>query len=345
MARFGAGRRRRATSTSRRSAPARPAPRTGCRATYATDNRPAGHVRGQAARPGRRGPRARRARLPLRGRVLHTTSPTKVQHPGAAVLLQRYQRRRGGLRPAARRHGARGAGRSDRGLHARRRPGWRWRRWPGCTARVGAIRVAWRCPAISMPKPGDEAAAKGLGDDLGDGRRHHDRQARRAHERRGPGNPQRGNGIGDAVADGRAETVRPDARRLPAGQHAVRSRPHTHHGGGLADDGGRPAGKGSGVFHRDQPGTRGASRDRARPGRPVSRGAVGLRRHGLRRRHLLARLPSRRPAGAAAQRARVCVRRVHRTRRRDDAGDVPPWLPGDPRAGNARADQQSYQST
>ncbi len=37
MARFGAGRRRRATSTSRRSAQARPAPRTGCRATYATD--------------------------------------------------------------------------------------------------------------------------------------------------------------------------------------------------------------------------------------------------------------------------------------------------------------------
>ena len=33
------------------------------------------------------------------------------------------------------------------------------------------------------------------------------------------------------------DTLRPDARRLPAGQHAVRSRPHTHHGGGLADVG------------------------------------------------------------------------------------------------------------
>ena len=84
--------------------------------------------------------------------------------PGAAVLLQRHLRRRGGLRPAARRHGARGAGRSDRGLHARRKPGSRWRRWPDCTARVGAIRLGLACPAISMPKPGDEAAAKGLGD-------------------------------------------------------------------------------------------------------------------------------------------------------------------------------------
>ena len=66
--------------------------------------------------------------------------------------------------------------------------------------------------AISMPKPGDEAAAKGLGDvsvmaaditidKLGG-----------ADERRRPGNSQRGNGIGDAVAVGRAETVRADAR-------------------------------------------------------------------------------------------------------------------------------------
>ncbi len=53
-------------------------------------------------------------------------------------------------------------------------------------------------------------------------------------------------------------------------------------------------GQGPGVLHRDQPGARGARGDRARPGRPVSRGAAGLRRHGLRPRHLLARLPSRR---------------------------------------------------
>ena len=38
------------------------------------------------------------------------------------------------------------------------------RPWPDCTARVGAIRSGWTSPAIAMPKPGDDDAAKGLGD-------------------------------------------------------------------------------------------------------------------------------------------------------------------------------------
>ena len=39
-------------------------------------------------------------------------------------------------------------------------------------------------------------------------------------------------------------------------------------------------------------------------------------------------------------RARLRLRRIHRTRRRDDPDDASPWLPGDPGAGNAGPDQQ-----
>ena len=98
-------------------------------------------------------------------------------------------------------------------------------------------------------------------------------------------------------------------------------------------------GKGPRVLHRDEPGSRRPVRDRAGPRRPVPSCATGLRHNGLRLRHLLARLPPRRGAGAAAHRSRLRVRRIHRARRRDDADHVAPGLPGDPRAGNARADQ------
>src|SRR5262249_9934108 len=54
-------------------------------------------------------------------------------------------------------------------------------------------------------------------------------------------------------------------------------------------------------------------------------------------RHLLARLPSRRHPGTVDHRARIRLRRSHRTRRRDDPDDAPPWLPGHQRAGNVGA--------
>src|ERR1700752_682413 len=55
---------------------------------------------------------------------------------------------------------------------------------------------------------------------------------------------------------------------------------------------------------------------------------------------MLARLPARRDTGPVDQRTRLRLRRIHRARRRDDADDVPPWLPRYPGAGNARLDQQ-----
>ncbi len=70
--------------------------------------------------------------------------------------------------------------------------------------------------AISMPKPGDEAAAKGLGDVSVMAADITIDKARRAHQRRRPRYSARGNGIGDAVAAGRAEAVRADARGLSA---------------------------------------------------------------------------------------------------------------------------------
>jgi len=39
--------------------------------------------------------------------------------------------------------------------------------------------------------------------------------------------------------------------------------------------------------------------------------------------------------GAVDQRTRIRLRRINRTRRRDDADHVPPWLPGDPGTGHA----------
>ena len=234
----------------------------------------------------------------------YTDVADQVRIPVPALLLQRHHRRRGGFRAGARRYGARGAGRSDRGLHAQEArlavealaglhgPSWCDPAWLGLVGHLDA-------------ETGRRGRGEGPRRRLEDGRRHHDRQARRTDERRGPGNSHRRNGLGDTVAAGRAEAVRTDARRLSAGQHAVRSRPHPHHGGRLADDGRRPACQGSGLLHRDQPGARGAIGDRARPRRPVPPGAIGLRRNGLRRRHLLARLPPRRRAGAVDHRTRA----------------------------------------
>ena len=118
-------------------------------------------------------------------------------------------------------------------------------------------------PSIAMPKPGDDAAAQGLGeiskmaadiviDRLGS----HISAA-------GSGNPGGRNVFGDPVVDGRTEAVRADARRLPARQHAVRSRPDTNHRGGLADRRNRPSRTGPRVLHRDQPRTGDSVRDRA----------------------------------------------------------------------------------
>ncbi len=97
----------------------------------------------------------------------------------------------------------------------------------GCTAQEARLAVealaglhgpSWCDPvwlglsAISMPKPGDEAAAKGLGDVSGMAADITIDKLGAPYERRGSGNSDRGNGIGDAVADGRAEAVRTDAR-------------------------------------------------------------------------------------------------------------------------------------
>ena len=124
---------------------------------------PARHVRGQAVRPGRRRARAGRARLPVRGRVLRRRRRPHA-HPDAAMLLLRHLRRRSGLRPPARRHGARGAGRPDRAAAARRK------RASRCEALAGLHGPSWCDPewmelaGIAMPKPGDDAAAGGLGE-------------------------------------------------------------------------------------------------------------------------------------------------------------------------------------
>ena len=201
--------------------------------------------------------------------AFYTDVADRVQIPIPAVLSLRNRQRRRRFRPAARRHGPGRAGRSDRRAARRRRPGWRWQPWPVCTARPGVIPpgggFAGICDADARRSGGQAAsvtvarmAADITLDKLG-----------RGNERGRPRNPARRNGIGDAVAAGRAEPLRADARRLPAGQHAVRSRPDAHHGGGLADAGCGPARPGSGVLHRDQPAAGGPVGNRARPGRAV----------------------------------------------------------------------------
>ena len=122
-----------------------------------------------------------------------------------------------------------------------------------------------------MPKPGDEAAAKGLGDvsvmaaditidKLGARMSAEDRETLTA-------------AMGMVTPWLMAE---PNRFALMHGDYRLDNMlfdpgPHTHHDCRLADDGCRPAGQGSGVFHRDQPGTRAARGDRARPGPPLSR--------------------------------------------------------------------------
>ena len=324
MARLGSGRRRRATSTSPRSAPARPAPPTGCRATYASGHRPAGHIRDQAVRPGRRGPRARGARLPLRGRVLRTASPTSMRIPVPPCFYSRHLRRRSRLRPACSPTWRRRCRAIRSRAATRRKPSSRWRRSPACTARVGAIPSGWTCPPIAMPKPGDDAAGQGPRRRLADGRRHH-RSTSSARD----------------ISAEDQETLIAAMSLVTPWLMAEPKRYALMHGDYRLDNmlfdpdrtritvvdwqtvGIGLPGKGSRVLHRDQPGTRRCESEIEQElvGR-YHRALLGLRRHGLRRRHLLARLPARRRAGAAAQRPWVRVRRVHRTRRRDDADHV-----------------------
>ncbi len=78
---------------------------------------------------------------------------------------------------------------------------------------------------------------------------------------------------------------------------------------------------------------------RAWAGRALPRRAAAPRGHRLRHRDLLARLPARRPAGSVDHRPGHRVRVVHRTRRRDDADHAAPRLPSHPRAGVDRPDQ------
>ena len=136
-------------------------------------------------------------------------SPTAMRIPVPPCFYSRHLRRRSRLRPAARRHGARGAGRPDR----------RVQRAGGaaspCEALAGLHGPSWCDPewmdlaGIAMPKPGDDAAAGGLGEISVMAADITDRQARRRHQRRGPGNPHRRNVFGDAVADGRARHATP----------------------------------------------------------------------------------------------------------------------------------------
>ena len=259
-------------------------------------------------------------------------SPTRCD-PGAAVLLLRHLRRRRRFRAAARRHGARGAGRPDRRMHAGR--GAAGRRGAGRPARPELVRSRSgpTCPAsrcrsrATTPRQRASVRSRRWPPDITD------RQARRRDQRRGPGNPHRGNVSGDAVADGRAQPVRADARRLPAGQHVVRSRPHPRSPWWT----GRPSGSAC------PRGTWPTSPRPACPERPV-----GDRRDLVERYHraLLGygvtdydATPVGGTTGSAWCRRRCSsvlglrLRRIDRARRRDDAGHARARLPGDPRAG------------
>ena len=112
---------------------------------------------------GRRGPRTGGPRIPVRSGVLLGDHRQRLD-PGPGQLPLRDLLRRSRFRAAAGRHGPRGAGRPDRRLQPGRGGTRRSRRSPGCTARAGATRKWFDLPAFAMPKPGDDDAAKGLGD-------------------------------------------------------------------------------------------------------------------------------------------------------------------------------------
>ncbi len=200
-----------AMSTSRRSARVRPARRTGCRRRTAERIATCqAHSRSSCPRrTTRSGSAWRSATAPRSSSTRGSPTRCASRCPDASTATSPTDGADFVLVLAD--HGASGAGRSDRGLHAAAKLTWRWRRWPGCTVRAGAIRIGLNLSAISMPKPGDEAAAKGLGDvskmaaditidKLG---------ARISAEDRETLAPR---WVGDSVADGRTEAVRTDAR-------------------------------------------------------------------------------------------------------------------------------------
>ena len=257
-------------------------------ATYAEQpHRLAGHVRGQAVRPGRRRPRARRTRLPIRGRVLRASGGPH-EHPGAALLSLRDLRRRSGLRAHPRRHGARGAGRPDRRMQRGRRPGWRSRPWPGLHGPSWCDPEWMELTGIAMPKPGDDAAAGGLGEIS-----------------------QMAGGIlvdklGGDISEEDKETLTAAMSLVTPWLMAEPDRYALMHGDYRLDNmlfdpdrtritvvdwqtvGHRATRKGPRVFHRDEPGSRRPIGDRAGSGRAVPSGATWLWHNGLRLRHLLA---------------------------------------------------------
>ena len=143
-----------------------------------------------------------------------------------------------------------------------RRPRSRWKRSRVCTAPAGAIRSGWIWRPSSMPKPGDDDAAKGLGDiskmaadividRLGERISGEDQETLVAS-------------MASVTPWLRAEpqAVRTDARRLPTRQHVVRPRPHAHHRRRLADRRNRSARARPRLLHRDQPRT-GVARQRS----------------------------------------------------------------------------------
>ena len=129
----------------------------------------------------------------------------------------------------------------------------RWRRSPACTARAGATPSGWSWPGspcrspATTPRRADLArsrqmAAGILVDKLGDDISDEDKETLTAAM-----------SLVTPWLKAEPEQIRPHARRLPARQHAVRSRSHPHHRRGLADGRHRAARQGPRVLHRDQP--------------------------------------------------------------------------------------------
>ena len=122
-------------------------------------------VRDQVVRTGRRGPRTRRARIPLGGRVL-LADRRQDAHPHPPGIPLRHLRRRSRCRSAAGRHGTGGTGRSDRRVHTRQRLGWPWKLLRDCTARVGVTRHGWTCHRspcrnrVTTPRHRDSARSR-----------------------------------------------------------------------------------------------------------------------------------------------------------------------------------------
>ncbi len=128
-------------------------------------------------RTGRRGPRARRPRLPLGGRVL-LADRRRDGNPRPAELSHRDLRGRRGRRAASRRYGARGAGRPDRRLLARR--GAAGGGGPRRTARPELVRSTVDGPACHRDaETGRRRRREGTRRHIPHGRRHRDRPARR----------------------------------------------------------------------------------------------------------------------------------------------------------------------